>query len=342
VEIIGRKVVSSLLVAFSMVIALSNKTIAGERLFVSLFQSNLGLAIIDSANNAYTVTYVSLPDVNARYISTNANLKEVYVSTANGNRFYIVDANLGQLKGTIREEVGWNSGESVVSPNGQTVYLATSGGLENNRQNKILVIDPKAKKVRKVIVVSPYEFPRGLSGLKISRDGRTLYTFDAATGKIVIMDAVSETIRDRVSIPAENLLAISPDGRALYLGGTNEIRKQPINNWQQPNWYFRQQAAQIAVASNTICVVSRQSNKVFLVDDIGGKELAQTSVTAPVGAVFSSDERRIYVTSGEFHAKAQSVYVIGINGSKLTRLHQIDLKSGTYPTNIEKMELNTN
>jgi DNA-binding beta-propeller fold protein YncE len=159
---------------------------------------------------------------------------------------------------------------------------------------------------------------------------------------MVVVDTVTEAIKGRVSISAERLLAISLDGRALYVGGRNEVKKLPINNWQQPEWYFRQQAQQVAVASNTICLVGRQPDKVFLVDDINGKELAQTSVGAPAGAVFSSDEKKIYVTSGEFHAKAQSVYVISAKGSKLIPLKQIVLADGTYPTDIDKMKLNTN
>ncbi|MBU3684925.1 MAG: hypothetical protein FGM25_00740 [Mycobacterium sp.] len=127
--------------------------------------------------------------------------------------------------------VGTSANGLAVSPDGRFVYVATF------EDDAIAVVDTTTGK--KVRTFAFGEFPscsgcRGPSSLAISPDGRRLYAMGGVTpleflpdgsiasfqtgAPLTVIDARSGAVIDRFDIGSEAPLAVSPDGRTIYVG----------------------------------------------------------------------------------------------------------------------------
>jgi YVTN family beta-propeller protein len=302
-----------------------------DKLFVALMWERDGMAVVDVEMDRVERT-ISFDSINARYVSANPVRQEIYVSLANGDTFYVVDARSGAIKGTVQEEVGWNARNSVVSPDGSTVYLASSGGPEESKENKILVINPETLELEKVIRLGPYEFPNGLGRLEISPDGKKLYTIDLTSKELIVMDTTTGTVGIRTPAPGTRLLGTSTDGSALYVLDGTEVSKVQVETWTKV-WGIDVQGSvdKVAVGAGIVYVPDGGSDQVILVEDGSGRVLGQWKVTVPGAVALAPDGTKLYVTSTE----ANLIYVLDTESGK--QIGQIDIRIGSGPTDIVAM-----
>jgi len=306
-------------------------TVVSDKLFVALFWERDGLAVVDVETNQVEKT-ISFDSINARYVSANPARQEVYVSFANGDIFYVIDAQSGAIKGTVREEVGWNAKNSAVSPDGNIVYLASSGGPEESKENKILVINPETMQLEKVIRLGPYESPNSLGRLEISPDGQKLYTIDLTAQELIVVDTLTGTVQVRMPAPGTRLLGTSTGGSALYVLDETEVSKVQVDTWTRV-WSVDVQGSvdKVAVGADIVYVPDSSSNQVILVEDGSGRVLNRWDVADPGAAALSPDGTQLYVTS----TKANVIYVFDTSSGDM--VGQIDVYRGSGPTDVVAM-----
>jgi DNA-binding beta-propeller fold protein YncE len=298
--------------------------VTGPRLFVALFYESQGLAMIDLKTNKLLHT-TQFPTINAHYLSLNPKRQEVYVSFANGNTLYIVDAASGEIKGTITEEVGWNSSASVVSPDGRMLYLATSGGPEKERSHKILVIDPAAQRLLKVFNLETAPDMEALSGLAITPDGRILYTV-SKPGLLYTIDLETNDVSTH-DIIGIRLVGMSEDGRYLYLvSGYNSLLKMAASTggiiWEVEGVGFTER---IAIREGAVFVQAVR-DAILMINDESGKVVRELRGNRGSSLVLSQNKGFLYTASGSY----LFIYQIGIDKLPLA----IPILSGKGPTDL--------
>jgi DNA-binding beta-propeller fold protein YncE len=186
----------------------------------------------------------------------------------------------------------------VVHPGGNLVYLATSGGTPE--ENKILFINPATPEVERIARLGPYTQNNGIGGIVISPDGRRLYVVDLQAGQFVVVDAINSAILERTATTASRILAISPDGTALYTLSNDTLERRNVAGftvvWQLPlsgpveNVVFTPDG-------QALYVPDRQGDRVLLVAAADGRVLATIPVAQPLAASLSPDGRFVFVTS---------------------------------------------
>ena len=301
---------------------------SGDKLFVALFWDEEGLAIVDLKSEIVEKT-TSFSAINARYLAANSVREEIYVSLANGDSFYIVDGGSGEVIGVINEEVGWNSQNSVVSPAGDDVFLATSGGTKGREENKILIIDPEKIEVTQVIRLGAFEFPGGLGRLELSPDGRQLYTIDLTAEELIVVDALAGEVTNRIPVPYKQILGISENGDFLYVLHGNELVKVSITGWREL-WRFKvgERVDKVAVAPGIIYVPDQEGDRVILINDRTADVMARWPIDAPSSVVLSEDFRDLFVSSIE----NDSIQVIDAKSGATTAV--INLPEALGPTDM--------
>ncbi len=299
----------------------------GPRLFAALFWESPGLAMID-VGTLRVLNTTKFPSINARFLSLNPQRGEVYVSFSNGDTLYIVDALSGEIKGTITEEVGWNSSASAVSPDGKRLYLATSGGPEKDRRHKILVIDPAAQQLLKVIDLGSAPFPAGLNGLAISPDGRWLYTIESESFQLLTIELeTSDWVA--LDIKGNQLAGISKDGRYLYLVGYGTLLKMEAATteivWDAPG--VREYIDRVAIGGGLVYVPGEKEG-VLVLDDESGKVIAEIAGPSGGSLVLAPDGERLYATPADENA------IIVYDARRFALVDVISITAGSGPTDL--------
>jgi DNA-binding beta-propeller fold protein YncE len=307
----------------------------GEQLYAALFWDANGLAMIDplSKQVVHTITFGS---INARYLSVNPIRREVYVSYSNGNIFYVIEGATGKIIGKITDGVGWNSSNSVVSPDGKQVFLATSGsgGIKGNSdENKVLVIDPVSIRVTKVIKVGGYDFPKGLEGIVISPDGKWIYTCDETRGQVVVIDAAQLVISSQNTVSCNRLLGISSSGDAVYVLNGSSIVKYDVAKWaslwslQVSGWIEK-----IIENENKVYVPDKDGGQVLAIDAVSGKITSKWDAQTPSGVALSTDGKSVYVSSTDKNL----IFIFNSSNGQL--IAQIPIQQGKGPTDLAVLE----
>src|SRR5262249_34344490 len=217
-----------------------------------------GLSVIDPVAGRVIGT-IPIPDVNTRELSVNPARREVNVSLANGDKFYIVDVTARSVSHVVQDGVGWNSGVSVVSPDNKTVYLATSGG-KDPPENKILVIDAETGTVQRVLRLGHYEFPNKLGGLVLTPDGRLIITVDMTTHQLLEVDAQNGVIRRRTQTDMTSVLGLSPAGDAFYAAKPQGLSKMQIDGWSSM-WNANVVGSAVAAKSKVVAVCDNMGDR---------------------------------------------------------------------------------
>jgi eukaryotic-like serine/threonine-protein kinase len=268
------------------------------KMYVALFFEN-HLSVVDLNTRTEEGT-IPLGTTNGRYVSANSVRQEIYISLANGDRFLIVDVATQSLRPAVTHEVGWNSWGQVVHPDGNLVYLATSGGTPE--ENKILFINPATPEVERIARLGPYTQNNGIGGIVISPDGRRLYVVDLQAGEFVVIDAANSTILERTATTAGRILAISPDGTALYTLSNDNLERRNIAGfatvWQLPLSGSVENAV-FTPDGQALYVPDREGDRLLLVAAADGRVLATIPVPQPLAVTLSPDASFVFVTSNQ-------------------------------------------
>lgn len=298
-----------------------------NRLFIALFWSNDGLAGMDLDVGGGPF-FLSFPGINARYVAVNLQHNEAYVSFTNGDRFYAIDALTWQIAWQIREEVGWNSRNMVVSPDGAWVYLATSGG-DKNPENKILVIDTTKRQVSRVIRLGPYQYPDSTSRIVLTPDGARLYVIDRTAGEWLEVDALSGEVVRRERVAWEDLLGMSARSDALYVYSRNFVRKVDLMSlnelWRVP---VRGAVESIALAGSRVYLADRFGGQILVVDETSGMVMTTWDIPTPVEVALAPNGRELYASSIDKNV----VFVVDLDTGLPS--WDISLPSGSGPTGL--------
>jgi DNA-binding beta-propeller fold protein YncE len=302
-------------------------SVTGPRLYAALYWESYGLAMIDLSSGKVLNT-TQFPSINASYLSINPKRREVYVSFVNGDNLYIIDAESGEIKGWITEGVGWNSSASVVSPDGSRLYLATSGGPEKERSNKILVIDPAAQQLLRIIPLGAAPFPAILNGLEISPDGRWLYTVDSENHQLFIIEAETGVVEPMdVKGKGDQLVGISADGEFLYLAGGDFLMKIETRTgtvlWRTPQ--VRSYINRLAIANGLVYVPGEKDN-ILILNDGSGKVADEISGGVGGSLVLSPDAQFLYTAAND------TILVYDVLSHNLVQTIPITVGSG--PTDL--------
>jgi eukaryotic-like serine/threonine-protein kinase len=268
------------------------------KIYVALFFETV-LSVVDFESRTEEMT-IPLGTTNGRYVTANPTRQEIYVSLANGDRFLIIDVETHTLRPAVTHEVGWNSSGQVVHPDGSLVYLATSGGTPE--ENKILFINPATPEVERVARLGPYNLGNGIAGLVISPDGSRLYALDLQAGEFVVVNAGNSAVLNRTATTARRILAISPDGTALYTLSNNNVERRNIADyttvWQVPVSGAVENAV-FTPDGQALYVPDREGDRVLLLAAADGRLLTTIPIPRPLAVTLSPDPRFVFVTSNE-------------------------------------------
>jgi eukaryotic-like serine/threonine-protein kinase len=268
------------------------------KMYVALF-AETALAVVDFESRTEEAT-ISLGTTNARYVTANPARQEIYVSLVNGDRFFIIDVETHTRRPDVTHEVGWNSWGQVIHPDGSRVYLATSGGTPE--ENKILFINPATQEVERIARLGPYTLGNGIAGMVISPDGRRLYALDLQAGEFVVVDVGNSAVLNRAATTARRILAISPDGTALYTLSNTNVERRNIADyatvWQAPVSGAIENAV-FTPDGQALYVPDRDGDRVLLLAAADGRLLATIPIPRPLAVTLSPDPRFVFVTSNE-------------------------------------------
>jgi gliding motility-associated-like protein len=191
--------------------------------------------------------------------------------------------------------VRYNPVGIVTSPDGNKVYVSTSGGVD--------VIEAATNKVIHSVLVS--NFSQG--GITVSPDAKWIYLADPNNGGIDIINAVTYQ-QTKISFPTNILdssvnVVTSPDGSIIYVTGGNADNIFVINAATQQLMTpisLTKPAVGIAISPDgkRIYVTNQYSDMVSVVNGTTGSLITTIPVgSAPEGISVSPDGSMVYVAN---------------------------------------------
>lgn len=130
----------------------------------------------------------------------------LYVSTELENAIQVIDPKSLKVLGSI--PTGQTESHMfAITSDGKTAYSANVG------PGTVSVIDIEAKKVSKIIPISPKT-----QRISISPDDKWVFTADQTKPQLVVIDATKNQIAHRVDLPAIGYgTGVTPDGKLLII-----------------------------------------------------------------------------------------------------------------------------
>ncbi|MDB6058539.1 MAG: hypothetical protein JWO95_2383 [Verrucomicrobiales bacterium] len=130
----------------------------------------------------------------------------LYVSTEIQNSIQVIDPKSWKVLGSMPTGQS-ESHMFAITSDGNTAYSANVG------PGTVSVIDIKAKKVSKIIPVSPKT-----QRISISPDDKWVFTADQTKPQLVVIDAKKNEVAHRVDLPALGYgTGVTPDGKLLII-----------------------------------------------------------------------------------------------------------------------------
>lgn len=109
-------------------------------------------------------------------------------------------------------QVDGNPYRVVLSPDGSRAYVANLTG------PSISFVDLASRTVTNTVRV-----PTQPTGLAIAPDGATLYVASQTSGALTMIDVAGATVRGELSVPQARDVAVTPDGRHVYVSSGNQV-----------------------------------------------------------------------------------------------------------------------
>jgi len=166
------------------------------------------ISVINTSSNTVTSTIPAgntpfsgavIPDGSKLYLANWASNDVSVINTATHNIEAIVP-------------VGLEPSLIAASPDGTKVYVT------NFKSAAVSVID-----VASHIVVATIQVGSSPYGIVVSPDNSTVYVVNSGDLTVSVIDAATNTVKSTLKNGAVNCIAISPDGKLLYVSNTNAV-----------------------------------------------------------------------------------------------------------------------
>lgn len=189
----------------------------GKTIYVTASESQ-EMYRIDNNAGVYTPTSILLPNGDsASNVVVSPDGQKVFITSYGNNEFYVMDADSNLVTQTLTNtntSCGFNApGSVVVTPEGNTVYVADGYGAEG-----ISVIEKNAEGTY-VCAARITEPTAQLAGMALTPDGRYLYAVGYNSPQLLyIIDTSTNTLISSRSLPNGSLgVSITPDGSKLFI-----------------------------------------------------------------------------------------------------------------------------
>lgn len=182
-----------------------------SRLYVSNFASST-VSVIDTANRAVVATIGV--DTGPVGLALSPTSPELLVANKTAATVSIIDTNALAVVATIPLVPGAGPNSVAITPDGSSAYVT------NSRNGSVSVIDTATRTVVKVLGVD-----RGPSRVLIDPARPVAYVgnYNAATVTVIDTAAVAVTTWVPIDVAVTGL-AVTPDGKRLYVAGDNGVR----------------------------------------------------------------------------------------------------------------------
>ncbi|MDB4975969.1 MAG: hypothetical protein JWN48_4310 [Myxococcaceae bacterium] len=184
-----------------------------------LYTANWGdksVSVVELAT--FKVTNIAMPG-RPYVIATSPDGKYVYAGCDSVNQVVVIDAKTNVIARTFQLSI--LPASIIVSPDGDTIYVATLGGLGNG---SLVALSAATGDV-----VHPALTVGGAPGwITIGPDGSRVYTLNFLTDDVTVVNTDSWTVEATVKTGANSqgiIGNVTPDGSRLYVTnhGTNEL-----------------------------------------------------------------------------------------------------------------------
>jgi YVTN family beta-propeller protein len=163
-----------------------------------------GEATIKVINTQTYAVEAEIPEIiNAGTGRMSLDGSRLYVSNQYQYSIFVIDTSSNTVIDTI-PGVGPEPGQLAISPDGNTLYVASYGGAK--------VVDIASH----TIVATVPEITNG--SLAITPDGSRVYANIAGSGVVKVLDTLTNTVVDTIAVGSDSLHIIaSPDGSRVYV-----------------------------------------------------------------------------------------------------------------------------
>jgi YVTN family beta-propeller protein len=262
----------------------------------------------------------------------------VYVSNEDGGDVAIVDPTTAQV--IARIPVGKRPRGIKVSPDGKLLYVALSGWPKTGRGIDPATLPPPDRGADGIGVVDiaqrklirTYRAGENPASFDFSPDGRALYVSDEATAEMSVLDLSSGEVRAKVPVGgAPEGVTVRPDGKFVY------VTSKEYGEVTMIDTATLAVAAQVLVGPKSRTIVfKRDGRKAFATSEFDSVTIIDVAANTPsgtilfdpgartspdprpMGAVFSPDEKELYVSCGH----GGSVVVVDVPTLKQTHLFE--------------------
>jgi YVTN family beta-propeller protein len=153
-----------------------------------------------------------------------SNGKVIFVTNFGQDSISVIDAVSWKLIKTIT--VCAQPHGIVLSPDGRYVYASCYGG------HAVAVIDVANQALITLIPTPSLSAPYGIA---TSADGRYVYASDDYTGRLMVIDATTNTYLRSVEVGAHPMLIVrSPDGKRLYVANNGSRGVSVLDTGSDP------------------------------------------------------------------------------------------------------------
>jgi YVTN family beta-propeller protein/VCBS repeat-containing protein len=276
---------------------------------------NNQVVVLNTATNTVvtTVTVGSVPGG----VAVSADNSRVYVANYSGNTVSVINTATNTVVGSPIA-VGANPYGVAVSPNGTRVYVANSGA------GTVSVINTATNTVVATVAAGSQPW-----GLVVSPDNSTVYV---ATGddKITLIDTKTNTVISTTQIdtaPETNthVIAISPDGRTLYVSDLADGALRVLTVTRGNTAPTVNGAPTVGTPNATTGAVSGSLN----VTDWDGDTLGYTVTTTPTGgSVTVNTSTGAYTYTPTAAARQQAAQTPGLDTDTFT-VRIVDTQAAT-------------
>jgi YVTN family beta-propeller protein len=188
-------------------------SLTGEPVIYVVMSGSSVLSVLDSGNGREVARIETGNTPHSAVITPDEEVIFVANTGFGGQTSRTVTAISTSTHATLATiNVGFGPLDMAMSSSGDVVYVS------NSDSRSLSVIDVAAR--REVTRINLSGLVDGPFGVAVSHDGKTVYATDIGSNQVFLVDAESRVVTGQISVvPSPRSLALSPDGRMLYVSG---------------------------------------------------------------------------------------------------------------------------